>query len=393
MRPFSASRDAGLTVAVAAWAVLLSLGLGWLGRRGAHEELAARRPQEPLPPLPYAVEEIELAAGGLRLAGTLTLPSRRPAAAVLLLSGAGSQDRDGTLAGHRRYLVLADRLTRAGLAVLRTDDRGTGRSTGDPLAATLDDLAGDARAAVRFLRSRPEVDAGAVGLAGGSQGSAVAALAAADNPEVSFLVLLSPIGQPGRELLIDQQTRLARASGVAPAAVARAAELTGRAADLIAGGRADPAVRGELARLHRELERLLPPPSAPDLASPAARAERQVALLLSPAFRSALRYDPRPVLARSRQPVLVLGGGRDLQTAPEVNFPPLRAALAVPGRDVEMVVWPTLNHLLQPAVTGLPDEYARIETTLDERVPAKIAAWVGARFGPPRSFRPPRRVP
>jgi len=188
--------------------------------------------------------------------------------------------------------------------------------------------------------------------------------------------------------VVDQQMRLARAAGVDPAAVARAAELTGRAADLATTGRTDPAARGELTRLYLELERLLPAPPAPDLASPQARAERQVTVLLSPAFRSDLLYDPRPVLARSRQPVLVLGGGRDLQTAPEVNFPPLRAALAGPGRDVEMVVWPGLNHLLQPARTGLPDEYGRIDTTLDERVPRKIAAWVGARFGPRARWAP-----
>ncbi len=144
------------------------------------------RPQEPSPPFPYSSVPLTFASGDLRLAGRLTLPpGPGPFPAVLLISGAGAQDRDGTLAGHRRYLVLADYLSRAGIAVLRTDDRGVGDSQGDSSTATLADLAADTHAALAALRDLSRIDGQRIGLLGASQGSLVAAQVAAEDSAVS----------------------------------------------------------------------------------------------------------------------------------------------------------------------------------------------------------------
>src|SRR5690606_26643774 len=119
------------------------------------------RPQDPVEPLPYHSEDVayENAAAGVRLAGTFTRPrepGRYPAA--LLITGSGPQNRDEELMGHRPFRVLADHLTRRGIAVLRVDDRGVGEGTGDFGSATSADFASDVRAGVAYLKSRGDVD-------------------------------------------------------------------------------------------------------------------------------------------------------------------------------------------------------------------------------------------
>jgi len=116
-------------VCTLATACLMAAALAAAQNPSASATPAVRR-QDPKPPFPY--EEVEAAivssADGTRLEGTLTLPrGEGPFPAVPLLSGAGAQDRDYSALGHRFFLVLADHLTRQGIAVLRLDDRGAGR--------------------------------------------------------------------------------------------------------------------------------------------------------------------------------------------------------------------------------------------------------------------------
>ncbi len=136
-----------------------------------------RRPQTPKPPFPYRAESVsyENKAGGVKLAGTLTIPTGEgPFPAVILLTGSGAQDRDESLLGHKPFLVLADHLSRRGIAVLRVDDRGVGGSTGSIVNSTSEDFAGDALAGVSFLKGRKEIDPGKIGLCGHSEGGIIA---------------------------------------------------------------------------------------------------------------------------------------------------------------------------------------------------------------------------
>lgn len=143
-----------------------------------------RRPQQPRPPFPYVVDEVSLSNGeaGIELAGTVTRPrGEGPYPAVVLVSGAGPHDRDGSMSGHKPLLLLADHLARHGIVALRLDDRGVGGSGGDPAAATPADIAGDLVTAVSFLRGTPSVAEGRVGLVAQSQGSLAATLAASES--------------------------------------------------------------------------------------------------------------------------------------------------------------------------------------------------------------------
>src|SRR5690606_18172064 len=118
-----------------------------------------------------------------------------------------------TFFGHKPFWVLADHLTRRGLAVLRVDDRGTGGSTGSRSTATIEDYAADAAAAIRYLAERPDIDRRRVGLVGHSEGGVVAPLVSRQNPDVAFIVLLAAPAMDGASIAMLQMERMARAAG------------------------------------------------------------------------------------------------------------------------------------------------------------------------------------
>ncbi|MDF2774844.1 MAG: alpha/beta hydrolase family protein, partial [Geminicoccaceae bacterium] len=196
---------------------------GTMTQRGESSEITIRRgrsgdarPQEPRRPLPYVEREVAFASrdAAVRISGTLTLPrSPGPHPAVIFISGSGAQDRDETFAGHKPFLILSDHLTRQGYAVLRTDDRGAGGTTGNVLDSDLDDLVQDVLGALDFLFDDPAIDRSRIGLLGHSEGGYVAPIAAASDSRVAFLVLLAAPAVSGREVLLSQRIAMSRAAG------------------------------------------------------------------------------------------------------------------------------------------------------------------------------------
>lgn len=347
------------------------------------------RPQEPEAPFPYRAEEVRYPnpEAGIELAGTLTLPDGEgPFPAVLLLSGSGPQDRDGTVFGHRPFLVLADHLTRRGIAVLRADDRGVGESGGSFAEATSGDFASDARAGLAYLKRRPEIDPRAVGLVGHSEGGIVASMVASRSDEVAFLVLLGAPGLPGEELLYLQGAAIARAMGASERQLEAQRE---QQAELFRIVREEEDPETRLDRLKASLrERLRAIGQAEraaagipgDSAGREAWLEAQLSAAASPWFRFFLTHDPREDLRRVRAPVLALIGGLDLQVPPAENLPEIEAALVRGGnRDVTALELEGLNHLLQRAGTGSPAEYAAIEQTMAPEAMEAVTQWILAR--------------
>lgn len=326
------------------------------------------RPQEPEPPLPYASEEVQFTneADGIELAGTLTLPEGAgPHPAAIFISGSGPQNRnyDGTFS-HRTPLVLADYLTRQGIAVLRYDDRGVGASAGNFAAATTEDLARDAEAALRYLRARVEVAPGRVGLIGHSEGGIVAPMVAQAAP-ADFLVLLAGPAVNGKEILVDQAVRMTRAQGAPESRIDSLRRIQDRLLTAVIEA-PDSAAAAEAARA--QLEKI-----GVDSASIAA----QVRSLTSPWMMRFLTLDPAPLLRAVEVPVLALYGGKDLQVSDELNAERMRELLAAEDDPKARVrVFENANHLFQPAQTGLPTEYAQIETTIDPDVLEAIATFI-----------------
>lgn len=342
-----------------------------------------KRPQEPKPPFPYRTEEVEVkVADGHALAGTLTLPEGKgPFPGVILVSGSGPQDRDESLLGHKPFLVLADHLTRAGVAVLRYDDRGVGRSTGNFATATSDDFAVDALAALEYLSKRAEIDAAKVGIVGHSEGGLIAPMVAAKSEVPKFLVLLAGPGMRGVELLVLQGRLIAEASGADAATAARNAAASERVLRAIVEGASDEAVlkvlrevvEAELAVNESTKDR----PAEERAGLVEQTVKQQAAAVLSPWMKRFLAIDPAESLRQVRVPVLALIGEKDLQVPPKENLAGIAAALKAGGNERgtlrEMV---GLNHLFQTAKTGSPSEYVEIEETFAPAALEAVSGWI-----------------
>ena len=342
------------------------------------EPPARKRPQTPARPFPYDEEEVTVRneTAGITLAGTFTRPrggGRYPA--VLLLTGSGQQDRDETLFEHKPFLVLSDYLTRRGIAVLRLDDRGVGGSDRGPLGITSKDLAGDALAGVAFLRGRPDVDPARVGLVGHSEGAMLAAMAAAESPDIAFIVMVAGTGVPGDWILLAQAEAAAKTGGASDAVIAWDRSVRERVYKLLAAetdGKPDPAARQ---RLLDEVATLtapgLPENASRDLASALLKAGSQ------PWLRYFLVYDPRQALAKVKVPVLAIGGERDLQVPAAENLKEIEGAIKANGNaDVTTVLLPGLNHLMQTSATGAVAEYSTIEETFAPAALQLIGDWI-----------------
>ncbi len=351
-------------------------------RLGREAIAAPRRPQEPKPPFPYRAEEVGYDNGPIHLAATLTLPAGTgPFPAAVLITGSGAQDRDEALFGHKPFLVLADYLTRAGIAVLRADDRGIGGSTGKARNSTTSDFADDALAGVRLLGTRADIDPARIGLIGHSEGGIVGPLAAARAPgEVAFVVMIAGTGVPLDEVVLRQTELIGRAGGAAEAAVAAELASAKLIMDLVKGGADSVAVRAAvLEQIHAQIA-ALPDSARAAAGSPEVLADSALRGMLNPWFRYAVGLDPRVALRQVRCPVLALNGTLDLQVDPGQNLPEIAKALAEGGnRDVTVRRLDGLNHVLQRAKTGHPDEYAAIEETMNEAGLAAIRDWVLAR--------------
>lgn len=340
----------------------------------------SKRPQDPTPPYPYDEHEVTYTNGDITLAGTLTIPKgagKHPAA--LLITGSGAQDRDEALLGHRPFLVIADHLTRAGIAVLRVDDRGVGGSTGDVSDSTTADFAGDVLAGVRFLTTQQRIDREKIGLIGHSEGGIVGPLAASQSSDIAFVVILAGTGVPGREVLPRQLERMATADRVPKEKIDKQLELQQQLLALLASEKSTDEIEAPF----REIVA-----AQVDMAGGAPEAQREqvielaVSQTLNPWFRFFVTYDPRPALEKLTVPVLVLNGSLDTQVDAEQNLPEIEKALARGGNeDTTAKVLPGLNHLFQHATTGTLAEYAEIEETFDPDTLRLISDWILERFG------------
>jgi hypothetical protein len=338
------------------------------------------RPQDPRKPYPYLEEQVlvDHAAVGVKLAGTLTLPrGAGPHPAVVFITGSGSQDRDEAIMGHRPFLVLADHLTRQGIAVLRCDDRGIGSSTGDFSKATGQDFAGDVLAQITYLRTRKEVDSSRIGLLGHSEGGIIAPMVAAKSKEVAFIVSLAGVGVPMEELLLRQARDLARVMGASEEVINKNAALQTEIFKIAKAQPNNAVAETAIRRLFGEQLEEFTDDQRKAMGLSEAAIEDQIKMVLSPWFRDLLTHDPRPTLKAVKCPVLALNGEKDLQVAAKENLAAIREALAAGGNQrVKTVELPGLNHLFQTSQTGAIAEYGQIEETFNPAAMKLISDWI-----------------
>lgn len=338
------------------------------------EHTTYQRPQTPLPPFPYVSVNLRVEnpeGKDVSLAATLTKPeSPGPHPVVVLVSGSGPQDRDETIFGHKPFLVLADALTRRGVAVVRFDDRGWAESTGDPNGTTKD-FASDALAVLRNVAARPDIDPKRVGIIGHSEGAMIAAMLAAAHPnEVAFIVMLAGPGVVGHELLTRQTELGMRLTVTDEKKIADDMKVFGQVYKLIAS-KPPEASKPEIEALWRKSKG-----EDPQLAALLELADNEW-------MRFFLAYDPKPDLLKVACPVLALYGSTDIQVDDEQSVPALTAAFKKSkNKQATVLARPGLNHLFQQSKSGNPEEYQKISETFDRETLKLLGDWVLERVQP-----------
>ena len=270
-------------------------------KREAIEKPVVNRPQNPTEPYPYYTEDLTFAnkAADIELAGTLTLPSKEGQyPVVVLISGSGPQDRNEELMNHKPFLVLADHLTRQGIGVLRFDDRGVGKSTGDFAAATSEDFASDVLAGVNYLKTRPEVKQNQIGLIGHSEGGLIAPMVAVQSEDVAFIVLLAGPGVPGTEILLLQQRLISEANGESESVINTSEKILLAVFDELKKSEDIEASRKKLKGIYQEELAKLPEEELKKLGDLDAFINQQLQMLTSTWFRYFFEYDPKKTLEK-----------------------------------------------------------------------------------------------
>lgn len=287
------------------------------------------RPQNPVAPYPYKTEEVAFknVADGATLVGTLSYPigykkGRTPV--VLMVTGSGQENRDEEIFDHKPFLVIADYLARHGVATLRYDDRGFGKSTGgDVEHATTLDFMRDAASGIDFLRASKQFSR--VGILGHSEGGSIAFMLGAKG-KVDFVISMAGVGVKGDTALTAQANKIL--------------ELTGQSMRYST----------HQYRMNAIIKR-------------------------SPWLNFFIDYDPSADISKTLCPVMAINGSRDIQVISSLNLAGIKAHLRPNPKNI-IKEYPSLNHLFQHCKTGNVSEYRMIEETISPEVLEDIVRFI-----------------
>jgi pimeloyl-ACP methyl ester carboxylesterase len=351
----------------------------------AKPPVAAVRPQTPKAPFSYLSEAIiyKNADSSLQYGATFTKPSQgNNFPTVILISGSGTQDRDGTMFGHKTYAVLADLLTKQGVAVLRVDDPGAGKSSlgSNPSKLTSVDFAADVNNSLQYLLSRPDVDKKKIGLIGHSEGGMIAPMVAVNNKQVAFIVLLAGPGQRGQEIWNFQMRRSFELANLSAPDKTLADSLINEM-NRAFGKYTDYAmVESDMKLAYANWKKLVTDSvekklfiTSPQAAMLSMAKQYQDALAWLNYF---LNYEPATNLQKLKIPVLALNGTYDIQVSCEENLGGIEAALKKGGnKQYEIHPLANLNHLFQTAKTK-QQVYDSIDETFSPEAANLVGAWI-----------------
>lgn len=346
------------------------------------EPIVLIRPQEPKAPFPYNEEEVSFTNSeqGFSLAGTLTIPQGEgPFPAAILVSGSGGQNRDEEIFGHKPFKLIADYLTRKGIAVLRYDDRGVAASGGSAAGSSTEEYAGDAWSAFEYLMDRNDINPSKIGIIGHSEGGMIAFMLASSQKDLAFIVSLAGPGVDGKNILLDQSDHIARLSGVENAILEDNRNVMNGVYDIMIANKSYENWEKETIEFTSKYysEKLTGTYTEADIER---GKENLLASIPEPAYawmRYFVMFDPAPLFSRISCPVLALNGEKDCQVLPEQNISAIKKGLESAGnKEVLTMILPGLNHLFQNCESGLPNEYGIIEETFDPETLALIAEWI-----------------
>ncbi len=333
-----------------------------------------KRSQTPVPPYPYTevnVTFINKIENNIKLAGTLTFPEKGSSfPAVILIPGVGAHDRNYSIIGHEPFHVIADYLTRNGIAVLRYDERGVGESGGNRQNATSVDFASDVIAGIKFLKEKKNINPKQIGLIGHSEGGIVASIAAVNNPDVSFLIMMASPGLNGVDYNYQYEESVGRAYGLDENTLREKHLFQQKVFKVLLNNNSNDRKRKELIKIYKDYDPIIP----------LNKIEVAVKRFLSPWFLFNLKYEPQNFLSKINCPVLALFGENDIQVPPGRNKQAIEKILLDTGnKNFEVEVLPQLNHFFQTCRNGLPLEYGKLEETISPAVLQLVTKWIKER--------------
>jgi len=358
-----------------------------LNLKKAGKATAKIRPQTPKPPFPYTSEDVNYDSKNpsVKLAATITIPQGKgPFPAALLITGSGPQNRDEELMGHKPFEVLADYLSRQGFIVLRADDRGVGKSTGDFSNATSADFADDVHGGIEYLLSRPEVDRKKIGLIGHSEGGMIAPMVAATRKDLDYLVLMAGPGVKITRLMEAQNAAVLKSSGVSEAAIIAYIPFYSKMMSVLVNEtdseKASAAARNTLQQFVSKTDTaLLSELNLKDTSSHSTLLKTMDQQFRTPWLKYFLKFDPEPYLSKLKCKVLAINGGKDIQVLPSQNLSGIEKALRKSKTKTwEVAELPGLNHLFQQCTKCTVQEYQEIEETISPVALEYIGKWLNA---------------
>ncbi|MBC8321515.1 MAG: alpha/beta hydrolase [Bacteroidetes bacterium] len=330
------------------------------------------RPQEPTKPYPYYSEDIkfENTKDKIVLAGTLTLPEKDGNfPTVILITGSGPQNRNEELLGHKPFLVLADYLTKNGIAVLRFDDRGTAESTGDFKTATSLDFARDVEFAIKYIQTRKEINKNQIGLIGHSEGGIIAPIIASENKDIDFIVLMAGSTLRGDKLLLLQKYKIETQMGVNKQLVDNNQQIFEGAYEIILNESLEKEVLSDTLS-HYFISKY-------GKTLPENQKNALINQLTSTWMINFIRLDPVVYLEKVTCPILAINGNKDLQVPSKENLEIIENLFRKSeNTKVKIKELEGLNHLFQECETGATSEYATIEQTISPIALKEILNWI-----------------
>ncbi|MCE7065137.1 S9 family peptidase [Dyadobacter sp. CY326] len=339
----------------------------------------AHHGQEPKPPYPYNSEDIEFtnSSAGVRLAGTLTRPSQKGIyPAVILITGSGPQDRNEEVnQGHKPFLVIADYLTKKGIAVLRYDDRGTYRSSGNFQQATSLDFCDDVESAVSYLKTRTDIDANKIGLIGHSEGATIASIVASRASNTAFIVLLAGPGLRGDTLLLIQGAAIRKSAGMSQEDIQKTIKQGSGLYNIVLKSQNPNTLKAELTHYANGLD--IAKNEIPPNVTREQFIAQQVDIIASPWWQFFLKHDPSATHQKVTCPVLALNGSKDMQVTSKENLTAIASSLKKAGnKNLTIKELPDLNHFFQECETGSPVEYTTIDQTFSPTALKEMSDWI-----------------
>jgi pimeloyl-ACP methyl ester carboxylesterase len=351
-----------------------------------------KRPQTPKPPFPYRSEEVDYynTDKSIHFAATFTVPLPDPNVdyfrapvypVVILITGSGPQDRDETILGHKPFAVIADHLTRQGIAVLRVDERGMGKTTGNFSKATTGDFANDVEAGIEYLKNRLDVDTNSIGLIGHSEGGLIAPMVASKRKDIAFIILLAGPGINIMDMMTQQSADIMASAGISASDIEQYRPLYKNMVTAVINAKDSAEASQKAISVFKKWQNGKTASTIKNTTG----VETEIDIiaftnafirdLSGPWFLYFLKLNPYDYLSKTSCPVLALNGEKDIQVAAKPNLAGIENALKK-NKQVTTREMPGLNHLFQHCKTCMIEEYGELEESFDPETLVIISDWI-----------------